>query len=318
MVNTPGDAGLLLRLVPQQGGQRRTRRSSATSCKPTEGRTERRSLNGLCRHALRRPAPQRAGPAAAGEGDHRQRPCPAPQPAPLPAAVRGQGTNAALQRALPQVQEAESSFPRAHRRRPGSAARPWLVHTVGVPGAAGLPSWRKGSPLGARRPRRSCGCSTAPTAAGLSRGPATAVKVVQLAGARPTLQRSISSASITRLRRRTPWPGHAHGPTRSAWPTGTVRAKRRSRQSQAPGLCAGTRRCHCCEPLVSTVICSHGAPAGALRATATVMAQAISKRRSRCRVGRDHVQRGARRRRRPRACQRSGFVGFTLASFTRP
>lgn len=142
LVNGAGDAGLILRLVPAQAGSTHAE-IIRNLLKPTEGRTEARSLNGL-------PATHFVGTRITAQGQ--------PQAVRV-SVVTGPGNRnyllqyasrdaAALQRAAAGLQEAESSF-RALTAADRSAARPWLLRTVAFP-RGGFAELARTSPLGER------------------------------------------------------------------------------------------------------------------------------------------------------------------------
>jgi len=139
LVNAPGDAGLLLRLVPAQlgGNQDEILRKLLAS---SEGRTERRSLNGLpATHfeGIRRNAQGQALPVrltvVTGPADRHYLLQPVAQDA------------AALQRALVPLAEAEASF-RAMTAADHSAARPWVLKLAPFP-RGGFAELARSSPL---------------------------------------------------------------------------------------------------------------------------------------------------------------------------
>jgi predicted Zn-dependent protease len=139
LVNSAGDAGLLVRLVPAKAG---TTHEDVirNAIKPVDGRTERRTLHGLA-------ATHFTGTVRNQQGQNR--------PVNL-TLVTGPGERiyllqyaakdaAALQRAGAQLTEAESSF-RALTAADRAAARPWSVQTVPYP-RGGFSELARSSPL---------------------------------------------------------------------------------------------------------------------------------------------------------------------------
>jgi len=142
MTNPAADAGLMLRLVPQLAGSTHEE-IIRNVVKPADGRTEKRSLNGLAAthfEGTRRNAQGQLQPVkvtvASGPGQRNYL---------LLYVAKGE---AQLRQALPQVQEAEGSF-RALTAADRQAARPWQLHTAAFP-AGGFAELAKASPLGAR------------------------------------------------------------------------------------------------------------------------------------------------------------------------
>jgi len=142
LANAAGDAGLIVRLVPENAG--RTHAEIIRNVvKPTEGRSERRSFNGLT--------------ATHFEGTRRNEQ--GQSQGVVVSVVTGPANRnyllqyaakdaAALQRAGAQIREAESSFrPLSAAER--SAARPWTLRTVAYP-AGGFAELARSSPLGAQ------------------------------------------------------------------------------------------------------------------------------------------------------------------------
>lgn len=145
LANAAGDAGLLMRLVPANAGSNHDE-ILRKLVQPADGRIDRRSLHGLAAthfEGVRRNAQGQVQPVrftiASGPAGSK------PQHYLLQYMARDA---AALQRALPQVQEAEASF-RALTAADRQAARPWQLRTVAFP-AGGFAELAKGSPLGAR------------------------------------------------------------------------------------------------------------------------------------------------------------------------
>lgn len=139
LINPAGDAGLILRPVPPKAGSTHDE-VIRNVVQPTAGRTETRSLNGLAathfdgqrRNAQGQVLPVRLT-VASGPGKRQYL---------LQYAAKDA---AALQRALPQVQEAEGSF-RALTAADRDAARPWVLRTAPFP-RGGFAELAQGSPL---------------------------------------------------------------------------------------------------------------------------------------------------------------------------
>jgi len=142
LINGAGDAGLIVRLVPPKAGS--THEEILRSVvKPTDGRSERRTLNGLA-------ATHFTGTVSNDQGKS--------EPVSLTLVTGPGGRNylmqyaakdaAALQRAGAQMGEAESSF-RGLTPADRSAARPWAVKTVPYP-RGGFAELARSSPLPAR------------------------------------------------------------------------------------------------------------------------------------------------------------------------
>ncbi len=139
LVNGAGDAGLIVRLVPAKAGNTHEEIIRST-VKPVDGRTERRSLNGLS-------ATHFTGTVRNEQGQS--------QAVNLTLVSGPGGRNyllqyaskdaAALQRASAQMAEAESSF-RALSAADRTAARPWAVKTVPFP-RGGFAELARSSPL---------------------------------------------------------------------------------------------------------------------------------------------------------------------------
>ncbi len=145
LANAAGDAGLLMRLVPASAGSNHDE-ILRKLVQPADGRIDRRSLHGLAAthfEGVRRNAQGQVQPVrftiASGPAGSK------PQHYLLQYMARDA---AALQRALPQVQEAEASF-RALTAADRQAARPWQLRTAAFP-AGGFAELAKASPLGAR------------------------------------------------------------------------------------------------------------------------------------------------------------------------
>ncbi len=142
LINAAGDAGLLVKLLPAQAGTTHDA-IIRNVVKPADGRSEKRSLNGLeathfegtVRDAQGR---GRGVSLTVADGPEGRRYL-------LHYAARDAP---ALQRAAPQLREAEASF-RAMSAADRSAARPWVVRTVPFP-RGGFAELARSSPLGAR------------------------------------------------------------------------------------------------------------------------------------------------------------------------
>ena len=139
LVNGAGDAGLILRLVPPKAGSTHEE-IIRNVIKPTDGRSEARSFNGLAAtHFVgtrRNDQGQAQGitvSVVTGPGSHNYL---------LQYAAKDP---AALQRAGAGLQEAESSF-RALTAADRSAARPWTLRTAAFP-RGGFAELARGSPL---------------------------------------------------------------------------------------------------------------------------------------------------------------------------
>jgi predicted Zn-dependent protease len=142
LVNAAGDAGLVVRVVPPQAGATHEE-IIKNVLKPTEGRTEKRSYNGLA-------ATHFAGARRDAQG----------QTQPLRVSVVTGPANrnylmqyaakdgAALQRALPQMGEGEASF-RPISALERTAARPYLLRTTTMP-RGGFAELARGAPEPAR------------------------------------------------------------------------------------------------------------------------------------------------------------------------
>jgi predicted Zn-dependent protease len=142
LVNGAGDAGLIVRLVPEKAG--RTHEEIIRNVvKPTEGRTEKRSFNGLSATHFEGTRRNEQGQAQGVEVS----------------VVTGPGNRnylmqyaakdaAALQRAGAQLREAEASF-RPLNSADRSAARPWTLRTTAYP-PGGFGELARNSPLTAQ------------------------------------------------------------------------------------------------------------------------------------------------------------------------
>ena len=139
LVNGAGDAGLIVRTVPASAGSTHAE-IIRNVVKPTDGRSDARSFNGLA-------ATHFVGTRRNEQGQS--------QPVSV-SVVTGPGNRnyllqyaardaAALQRATTQVAEAESSF-RALTAADRAAARPWMVRTTAYP-RGGFAELARSSPL---------------------------------------------------------------------------------------------------------------------------------------------------------------------------
>ncbi len=142
LVNAAGDAGLVVKLLPTKAGSSHEE-ILRNVVKPTSGRTEKRTLNGLS-------ATHFVGTAANAQGQSRSVAL---------TVVSGPGNQhylllhaskdaAALQRAAAGLREAEGSF-RALTAADRSAARPWTLAIVPSP-VGGFAALALRSPLGAQ------------------------------------------------------------------------------------------------------------------------------------------------------------------------
>jgi predicted Zn-dependent protease len=142
LVNGAGDAGLIVRLVPDKAGSTHEE-IIRNVVKPTDGRTEKRSFNGLTATHFEG---TRRGEQGQAQGV-------------VVSVVTGPANRnylmqyaakdpAALQRAAMQLREAEASF-RPLSSADRSAARPWTLRTVAYP-AGGFAELARSSPLGAQ------------------------------------------------------------------------------------------------------------------------------------------------------------------------
>lgn len=142
LVNAAGDAGLIVRPVPEQAGKTHEE-ILRNVVKPTDGRSEKRSFNGLAAthfEGTRRNAQGQAQgivvTVVSGPGNRNHL---------LQYAAKDA---AALQRAGAALREAEASF-RPLSAADRSAARPWTLHTAAFP-AGGFAELARSSPLGAQ------------------------------------------------------------------------------------------------------------------------------------------------------------------------
>ena len=142
LVNAAGDAGLILRTVPAQAGSTHDE-IIRNLLKPTAGRTEPRSLNGLA-------ATHFVGTRRTEQGQTQDV---------RVSVVTGPGNRffllqhaardaAALQRAAAALRDAEGSF-RALGAAERAAARPWVLRTMSYP-RGGFAELARGSPLQAQ------------------------------------------------------------------------------------------------------------------------------------------------------------------------
>jgi predicted Zn-dependent protease len=139
LVNGAGDAGLIVRLVPANAGSTHEE-IIRNVVKPVDGRTERRTFNGLSATHFTGTVRNQQGQASpvtitlvAGPGGRNYLMQYAAKDA------------AAMQRATGQLGEAEASF-RAMTAADRGAARPWSVKTAAFP-RGGFPELAAGSPL---------------------------------------------------------------------------------------------------------------------------------------------------------------------------
>jgi predicted Zn-dependent protease len=141
LVNGEGDAGLILKLVPPKAGSTHEE-VIRNALKPVDGRTERRTLNGMAATHFSGTVRNSQGQTGtvnltlvSGPGGRTY-------------LLRGAGTDAAaLQRARAGLAEAESSF-RALTPADRTAARPWVIKSVPYP-RGGFAELARSSPLGA-------------------------------------------------------------------------------------------------------------------------------------------------------------------------
>ncbi|MDO9283744.1 MAG: M48 family metalloprotease [Aquabacterium sp.] len=139
LVSAAGDAALVLRLLPASAGSNHDE-IIRTLVQPVDGRTERRSLNGLAAthfNGTRRNAQGQAQPVRVTVVTG-----PANRHYLLQYAARDAAT---LQRALAPLAEAETSF-RALTGADRAAARPWVLKTVALP-RGGFAELARSSPL---------------------------------------------------------------------------------------------------------------------------------------------------------------------------
>ncbi|HEU4459162.1 MAG TPA: M48 family metalloprotease [Methylibium sp.] len=141
LVNGAGDAGLVVRPVPEKAGTTHEE-IIRNLVKPTAGRTERRELHGLA-------ATHFVGTRQNAQGQTSNvvlTVVSGPQAKPYLLQYLGKD-GAALQRALPTLREAEASF-RPLSAADRAAARPWVLKTAPLP-RGGFAELAKRSPLGA-------------------------------------------------------------------------------------------------------------------------------------------------------------------------
>ena len=139
LANAAGDAGLIVRLVPPGAGSSHEE-IIRKLLKPTEGRSDQRSLNGLpATHFIGSRRDER-GQAQAVRASVVTGP--SQRYYLLQYAARD---GAALQRAAAQMQEAESSF-RPLSAAEKAAARPWTLHSLPMP-SGGFAELARRSPL---------------------------------------------------------------------------------------------------------------------------------------------------------------------------
>lgn len=139
IVNAAGDAGLIVQLVPATAGNTHDE-IIRNVVKPTDGRVERRTLNGLA-------ATQFAGTRRNDQGQSQAvRVLLVSGPGNRNYLLRQAAKDAAtLQRAAAPLAEAESSF-RALSTAERAAARPWMLKTVAYP-RGGFAELARSSPL---------------------------------------------------------------------------------------------------------------------------------------------------------------------------
>ena len=139
LVNAAGDAGLVVRLVPDKAGSTHEE-IIRNLIKPSEGRVEKRSFNGLA-------ATHFAGSRRNEQGQVQGvRVTVVTGPGPRNYLLQHLARDAAsLQRAAAPMQEAESSF-RALTAADRQAARPWTLRTVAYP-RGGFGELARSSPL---------------------------------------------------------------------------------------------------------------------------------------------------------------------------
>lgn len=140
LLDAEGSAGLIVRSVPPKAGSTHEE-IIRNVVKPNSGRTEKRSLNGLAATHFVGTQKNQQGQSqnivltvASGPQDRNY------------LFIYGARDAQAMQRAYPQLQEAESSF-RALSAADRGAARPWTLETVAYP-RGGFAELARGSPLG--------------------------------------------------------------------------------------------------------------------------------------------------------------------------
>ena len=141
MVNGEGNAAVIVKMVPPKAGSTHEE-IIRNSVKPASGKMEQRSYNGLPATHFAGTVKNKDGRAQAVEltlvtGPSNQN----------YAFIYGAKDQQSLQRAYPQIQQAESSF-RALTADDRSAARPWKLNSVPMPGG-GFAELARQSPLGA-------------------------------------------------------------------------------------------------------------------------------------------------------------------------
>jgi predicted Zn-dependent protease len=139
MVNAEGNAAVIVRAVPPQAGSTHEE-IIANAVKPVSGKTEKRSFNGLPATHFSGTVKNQNGQAQAVELTLVTGPSNTSY-----AFIYGAKDQASLQRALPQIRQAESSF-RAMTAEDRSAAHGWKLKTVTMP-AGGFAELAKQSPL---------------------------------------------------------------------------------------------------------------------------------------------------------------------------
>ncbi len=140
MVNGEGNAAVIVKVVPPKAGSTHEE-IIRNSIKPASGKTEKRNFNGLPATHFAGTVKNEKGQAQAVEltlvtGPSNQN----------YAFIYGAKDQQSLQRAYPQIQQAESSF-RAMTAGDRSAARPWRLKSVPMPGG-GFAELARQSPLG--------------------------------------------------------------------------------------------------------------------------------------------------------------------------
>ena len=140
MVNGEGNAAVIFKMVPPQAGSTHEE-IIRNSVKPASGKTEQRNFNGLPATHFSGTVKNKDGQAQAVEltlvtGPSNQN----------YAFIYGAKDQQSLQRAYPQIQQAESSF-RALTADDRNAARPWKLKSVPMPGG-GFAELARQSPLG--------------------------------------------------------------------------------------------------------------------------------------------------------------------------
>ncbi len=139
LVNAAGDAALVVRLVPGQAGKAHAEVLRSV-LKPTQGRTESVTINGLQATRFTGTRQNAQGQAQALDATVVSGPNDAVY------LLQSSAKDApALQRARASLREAEGSF-RAMTAQDHSAAKPWVIRTVAYP-KGGFPELAKNSPI---------------------------------------------------------------------------------------------------------------------------------------------------------------------------